>query len=805
MKLKAAILEAMATDQLRQCAEDYEVEVADRRKRDVLIAALRRKRSIGEAELLVYLSEVEVKEVCEALEVPAKGRRAALIERLLTEPNSASESPPDTPDQSLISQVEDSPVADDEVNSSRPGYKTYTIRLSPDPNVQEMSEIIRADLERARASKKPAEPHHLIQDRPNSMNKISADSAEAQSADIVTNNIDQLKSLFPEAFSEDRIDFEVLKQLLGGSVDEREEKYGLNWHGKRRARQLALTPSTGTLRPCPEDSVNWDATQNLMVEGDNLEVLKLLQKSYGGTVKMIYIDPPYNTGKDFVYPDNFQDNIKNYLELTGQVEGGRRISSNTDSSGRFHTDWLNMMYPRLKLAHNLLRSDGFIFVSIDQGEVASLRLILDEIFGEENFVNIFSWVRTRTPAALSQKTKNVVEYVICYERNRTNQPLLGIEKPAQSANTLLNQPNSVSVLAFPAGIDTGIADGILKPGKYGSSSYAVELLDAVQVTGGKFSTSFRLKARFRWSQAYLDEQMDSGTKIRIATEKLLPSYEKDSYGRESLPNLIDENVGVGTNESAGNELERLMGAKVFDYPKPLSLLRYLINSCTSGDDVVLDFFAGSGTTGHAVMQQNADDGARRRFILVQLPEPLSKGSAEAGYCQKIGIEETISGLTRERLKKATLETRLPSGEVVGFKSFKLDTSNIRAWNTQGADLDQALLNSVENILRGRSDQDVLYEALLKLGLPLATPIERLQVGDVTIYAIGRGVLMACMSGRIAASDVESVARAIVDWHKRLAPAGDSTALFLDTSFVDDVSKTNMSESLLQAGFRVRSI
>jgi adenine-specific DNA-methyltransferase len=214
------------------------------------------------------------------------------------------------------------------------------------------------------------------------------DPDETKSADILAENIEQLKVLFPEAFSEGKIDFDVLKQLLGGIVDDREEKYGLNWHGKRVARQLALTPSNGTLRPCPEDSVDWETTKNIMIEGDNLEVLKLLQKSYAGKVKILCTDPPYNTGKDFVYPDDFQDNIENYLSLTGQLDGeGRKISTNAETSGRFHTDWLNMMYPRLKLARNLLCDTGASFISIDDNEVANLRSICDQIFGEENFLN----------------------------------------------------------------------------------------------------------------------------------------------------------------------------------------------------------------------------------------------------------------------------------------------------------------------------------------------------------------------------------------------------------------------------------
>ncbi|MXX39342.1 MAG: site-specific DNA-methyltransferase, partial [Gemmatimonadetes bacterium] len=224
------------------------------------------------------------------------------------------------------------------------------------------------------------------------MQKLIANDPDTRSADIVAENIEHLKALFPEAFTEDKIDFEVLKQLLGGEVDEREEKYGLNWHGKRQARRLALTPSTGTLRPYPEESVDWDTAQNLMIEGDNLEVLKLLQKSYTGKVKLIYIDPPYNTGKDFIYPDDYRDNIQNYLKVTGQTDDdNRKLSSNTEASGRFHTDWLNMMYPRLKLARNLLREDGVLIISIDEREYSHLRTICSDVFGEENQIGTIVW------------------------------------------------------------------------------------------------------------------------------------------------------------------------------------------------------------------------------------------------------------------------------------------------------------------------------------------------------------------------------------------------------------------------------
>ncbi|HVC34432.1 MAG TPA: site-specific DNA-methyltransferase, partial [Chloroflexota bacterium] len=248
------------------------------------------------------------------------------------------------------------------------------------------------------------------------MKQLTAQDAETRSADLVAENVERLKALFPEAFAEGKLDFEVLRQLLGDAIDEREEKYGLNWNGKRRARQLALTPSTGTLRPCPADSVDWDTTQNLMIEGDNLEVLKLLQKSYARKVKLIYIDPPYNTGHDFVYPDDYRDNIRNYLKLTGQVDGdGRKLSSNTEASGRFHTDWLNMMYPRLKLARNLLRDDGVILISIDDHELDDLRLVCNEVFGEENFVACMVWEKGRKNDA--KLVSGGHEYVLVFAKS----------------------------------------------------------------------------------------------------------------------------------------------------------------------------------------------------------------------------------------------------------------------------------------------------------------------------------------------------------------------------------------------------
>jgi len=302
------------------------------------------------------------------------------------------------------------------------------------------------------------------------MDKIKPEDQLAKSADIVSENIAQLQSLFPEAFVEGKIDFEVLKQLLGGTVEEREEKYGLNWHGKRAARQLALTPSMGTLRPCPEESVDWDTTQNLMIEGDNLEVLKLLQKSYAGKVNIIYIDPPYNTGKDFVYSDNFQDNIKNYLEVTKQIAGGKKTTSNTEASGRFHTDWMNMIYPRIMLARNLLREDGIFFCSIDDRESPRLRAVLDEIFGEENFLAQFSW-KTDGNFDNQAKIKICHEYIVLFAKSVMNFPHPPVVDPNTPANSKLFNPeirntivkngpkNPVSKVMLPTGFPADFISG----------------------------------------------------------------------------------------------------------------------------------------------------------------------------------------------------------------------------------------------------------------------------------------------------------------------------------------------------------
>jgi len=659
---------------------------------------------------------------------------------------------------------------------------------------------------------------------------------ETKSADILAENIEQLRAIFPEAFTEGQIDFDVLKQLLGGAVDEREEKYGLNWHGKRRARQLALTPSTGTLRPCPEDSVDWDTTQNIMIEGDNLEVLKLLQKSYAGKIKLIYIDPPYNTGKDFVYPDDFQDNIKNYLELTGQVEGGRKISSNTEASGRFHTDWLNMMYPRLKLARNLLREDGSILISIDDNESGDIRLLLDEIFGEENFQGIF--VVNATPNARDYgHIAKMHEYVFFYSKNadftETNQ-LEVKEKsfkfcdqksgfnvhPLYNSNeafTPLNRRN----LYFPI---------YLYP-----NEPAIDCFINIDNTKREISTRFfnigfekrpnsvtifppkseknGVQFVWRWGQQKCSENFNGEIIGYVTEQNEYRIVQKMRHTTKLIRSILDSPEITSRRGTA--EVEEMLGGKIISFPKPTALIQTFVQmgTGTSENDIIMDFFAGSGPTGHAVCAQNLIDAGRRRYILVQLPEPLDTENKEqkaaADFCSQLGKPLNIAELTKERLRRAGSKIRKENpmfpGDL-GFRVFKLDNTNIRAWDPDRENLSQTLLDSVEHLKTDRSESDVLYELLLKLGLDLCVPMEQKAIAGKAVHSIGAGTLIVCLTPQISREEVEPLALGIVEWHKAMAPAGESTVVFRDSAFADDVAKTNLAAILQQHGLEnVRSL
>lgn len=704
------------------------------------------------------------------------------------------------------------------------------------------------------------------------MNKIAAADPEAQSADLVAGNIAQLTALFPELITEGAggaaVNLDVLKQLVGdATVSDAEEKYGLNWHGKRRARQLALTPSTGTLLPCPEDSEDWDTTQNLMIEGDNLEVLKLLQKSYGGEVKLIYIDPPYNTGKDFVYPDNFQDSIRNYKELTGQTEGGRPVTSNTEASGRFHTDWLNMMYPRLKLAHALLKRDGVMLISIDEHEIAHLRTVMDELFGEENFLSCLTWEKGRKNDA--KFFSNGHEYVLVYAKSqsylRELKTLWREEKPG--AREIWEEYQRLR--AFHGDSDSAIESDL--QGWYSSLPRAhpakkwsrYKRVDAngpwrdrdISWPGGggpRYDvihpiTNQPCKVPERgWIYATADEMLrqvklglvefrpdHTEPPLRKAHIRPIPSELEMVSGEEYQEfeeGEAEEGVGGEGDEEFATQvrgsyfykqsqvsvkfLRKLFGKKVFNNPKDVDEIARLVRYTTSDDPkaIVMDFFAGSGTTGEAVMRLNGEDGGSRRYLLVQLQEVLDPANKEqkiaAKFCAELGKPARITELTKERLRRsavAVAKEHTRTGVDYGFRVYKLDQSNIRAWQPSG-DLERDLIDSVEHIVPGRSEQDVLTEVLLKLGLDLCVPIEQRQIAGKTVHAIGGGVLMACLDPRIGKDDAEPLALGIAQWHAELAPAGDTTCVFRDSAFENDETKTNLTAILEQHGIHhVRSL
>lgn len=644
------------------------------------------------------------------------------------------------------------------------------------------------------------------------MKKIELDSPESQSANLLAGNIAQLKALFPELITEGpngtAVNVDVLKALVGdATVADADEKYGLNWHGKRRARQLALAPSTGTLRPCPEESVEWDTTKNLMIEGDNLEVLKLLQKSYAGKVKLIYIDPPYNTGKDFVYPDNFQDNIRNYLELTGQIEGGQKISSNTEASGRFHTDWLNMMYPRLKLARTLLRDDGAIFISIDDGEVASLRTICAEIFGEENFVANVVWQKKFSPQANAVGFSDSHDHIIVFAKDKSvwNPELLARsdETDARYEN-IDNDPRG----PWTSGDFTISLTGGQRGAQFAKTGKSPNIYEITTPSGRKLlppkgrcwgTTPDKFDALVADNRIWFGESGSNVPRIKRFLSEVQSGI---------VPMTWWPHSDCGHNQEAKQELNAALGdaAGSFDTPKPIRLLKKILEIGTRKDEdaIVLDFFAGSGTTAHAVMIQNAQDSGRRRFILVQLPEPVHPDSParRAGFAK-------ISDITRRRLSSATATIRadkpLLSGDL-GFRVFKLDFSNIRAWNPKPQDVEQAVIDYQDNLVDGRTEVDVLYELLLKLGLDLCVPIEQRDIAGKKVHSVGGGVLITCLASTITREEVESLAQGIVAWQEELAPAADTTCVFRDSAFVDDVAKTNLAAILEQHGIQnVRSL
>lgn len=583
-----------------------------------------------------------------------------------------------------------------------------------------------------------------------------------------------------------------MRQLLGDdAVEDAPEAYEFNWVGKQAARAEVLRPINKTLRPVKEDSVDWDNTQNLYIEGDNLEVLKLLQKSYLGKVKMIYIDPPYNTGNDFVYHDDFARTQAEENLAAGNVdELGNIYRKNTDSNGRYHSDWCSMIYSRLMIARSLLTEDGVIFISIDDNEVENLKKICNEVFGENNFVGQWNWFKSATPPALSKKIKKNIEYILAYQKGGNYDVFTGVKKTSSSNDPITKPQNTYKHLLFPAGsISTKLADGVYPKGIYGTEKFPNELLNDLIVKNGKNENDVTFRNRFIWVQTTLDEQLSNGTRIELS-KQLVISYKKAEYNREIPPSLIDNQVGVDTTENAGRYITDIFdGQKIFDYPKPVSLLHYLTNFFIERDkgSIILDFFSGSATTAHAVMQLNAEDGGNRKFILVQLPEetPEDSEAYKAGY-------KNICEIGKERIrragKKIKEESPLTTQDLdTGFRVFRVDSSNYEEVEHAPKDWHQNQLDLfMNNIKSDRTDLDLLFGCMLDWGVQLSLPMTTEDVEGKKIYTVNERDLVACFADKVT----DNVVRTMAD-KKPLR------VIFRDSCFERDADKINIYETFKQ--------
>nr|WP_321379437.1 site-specific DNA-methyltransferase [uncultured Bacteroides sp.] len=663
---------------------------------------------------------------------------------------------------------------------------------------------------------------------------------DGKSRNLTEDYIQQIKALFPEAVTEvadnegnhitHKIDMEKLAILLGEAAiptDETEyrqkygEKFSFEWAGKRRAIAEAQKRSTGTLRPCLEESVDWDKTENLYIEGDNLEVLKLLQDSYIGAVKMIYIDPPYNTGKDFVYKDNYKDNLANYLEQTNTTN-----AVNSEASGRYHTNWLNMMYPRLKLARNLLTEDGVIFISIDDNEVSNLKSICDEVFGEDNFVGLIV-IKSNPRGSMSEaKLASLHEYLLVYAKKIIDTAITGhvISENMTSEYKYIENNRYYRLLGLRQ--RGGFWRRSERPNLYfpiyispkdGSISLIqdelhTEMVLPIQPTTGEEGT-------WRWSKEKIEKENSDLLGKQVSRDVFLvwDVYQRDyldKYGstvrRTKAKSIWDEkeiNYQNGTIE-----IKQLLHGGAFDYAKPIFLIKRAIEMLDVDNSIILDFFSGSATTAHAVMQLNAEDAGNRKYICVQIPEPTPDNSEarKAGY-------NTIPEIAKERIRRAgkkILEEQKAKNDGlfadeapkldIGFKVFKLDRSNVKEWDVELEGLNeqqaaiqlQAEFNKTLDILKdGRTELDILYEVMLKLGLLLTTHVKEVDIEGKKAFVVGDGIMVASFAKELTYAQISKM----LDLKAKFVQAGEFKVVFADESFASDNDKTNAMQLFKQRG------
>ena len=606
------------------------------------------------------------------------------------------------------------------------------------------------------------------------------DKMDGMTMNIEQANVEKLKEVFPEVFADGKVDFDKLQGLLGHYIADDKEKYSFSWKGKADSLRLAQKRSTGTLRPCKEESKNWDTTENLYIEGDNLEVLKLLVKSYQRAVKMIYIDPPYNTGNDFVYTDDFEDCIAHYKEVTGQT-----TKSNPETAGRYHTNWLNMMYPRLKLARNLLTDDGVIFISIDENEIANLRKICNEIFGEDNFIGTFIWRKKDGGGQAKDYFVIEHEYIVGYRKSDALQ--WEDEKEIRDINEYKK-------------IDAKGRYKITKLAKWGNTARREDRpsmyfpLNAPDGTLAYPIAPDGNDGRWRIGKEKMNELVQNDLIYWEKKNDLWIPYEKEYFTNQSK--IIKQrsilydvaNTGDGTDC-----LTELFGIKdIFENPKPFEIIIKLLKPVTSKNDIILDFFSGSATMAHAVMKLNAEDGFNRKYICVQLPEKTESNSVanKAGY-------KTICEIGKERIRRAGEKIKEENkGKEgidnldIGFKVFKLDNSNLVKWDntptTDEEEVKKRIQQSLFYLVEGREDLDLVYEIMLNYGLSLTLPVEERKFDGVTAYIINHPdyKVLVCLAPNITLSAVEEMDKETI-----------GTYIFADRCFADANILSNTEEIL----------
>ncbi len=606
-----------------------------------------------------------------------------------------------------------------------------------------------------------------------------------RSLEITTDKIEALTKLFPEVLTEGgKIDFDRLKLTLGQAVDPGKERYGLTWPGKADCFRTIQMPSTATLVPAKSESVNFDTTENLIIEGDNLEVLKLLQKSYLGAVKMIYIDPPYNTGNDFIYPDNFTESLDTYLQYTGQIDAeGRKFSTNTEADGRFHSKWLNMMYPRLFLARNLLRDDGVIFITIDDNEVDNLRKCCYEVFGEENFVTQIEWQKRYTRSNNTDDFTSVIDHVVVFAKSDKFKAQL-VERE-EEANARYQNPDN-----DPRGPWKAVPFlNPLSPAERPNLAYPITHPSGRTIQPKK--KAWRSEESV-WKRLVAENRVWWGKEGDSEVPNIKRFLSEVRQGMTPI-NFWDHEF-AGHTDAANQELKEVFGDKVFDTPKPTRLIQRMIQLAAHSDEdcIVLDFFAGSGTTGHAVLNLNLKDGRKRSFILVQLPERIERTDYP-----------TIAEITKERVRRVIQkilggnegQLSLQNGAKTdcGFKVFKLQSSNFKPWNAdaprEAEKLASQLEMHIDHIQPGRTQDDILFEILLKSGFPLTTPIQRLTLAGKPVFSIAEGAMLLCLEKELTQ-----------DLIKEIAARKPERVVCLDQGFAgNDQLKTNAAQTFKAKG------